>query len=139
MLKRKFTEYRRNYKGFALEVLVPLLLVISGFALSTVEIYFNSPSRPVNIDMFPLKQQLLVNSELITPLSDIGNIRPEQLFSNLDSDKFDIQYVNYTSTSSNNSEHERNVLELHDELIHRNREIEPNRYASYLVYSANDI
>ena len=44
MVKR-LTLYRRSFKAFAMELLIPLLLIVAGFQLSRISFFFNSPSK----------------------------------------------------------------------------------------------
>lgn len=52
---KRFYIYRRNIKGFITEVLVPVLLVLVGFALSKVQFFVNAPNRPLEPSLYPLK------------------------------------------------------------------------------------
>ena len=68
---KRFWTYRRNYKGLIVEIFIPVLLVLIGFAFSKVQFFFDSPERPLDVSLFPLKQRILVNQNLVR--SSAGN------------------------------------------------------------------
>lgn len=58
------------------EVVIPILLVLLGLLLSKIRIVYDSPERELSPLLFPLKQQLLVNSNLIRLHRDRHNKAP---------------------------------------------------------------
>jgi hypothetical protein len=58
---KRFFIYKRNRKGLIVEVFVPVLLVIIGFAFSKVEFFRNQPNREFVPELFPMKQRILSN------------------------------------------------------------------------------
>lgn len=62
---KRFFIYRRNYKGLIVEVLIPVLLVIIGFAFSKVQFFFNASERTLSPSLYPNPQRILMNKYLI--------------------------------------------------------------------------
>lgn len=98
---KRFWTYKRNYKGFIVEVFIPVLLVLIGFGFSKIQFFFDSPERPLVPSLFPLKQRIIVNTDLVnksgndfTPM-EIINLLPD-----LDT-AFDVTYKNYSSVPTN--------------------------------------
>lgn len=54
LFRKKFFMYKRNYKSLVFEVLMPILLVIIGFAFTKVTFFPDSPDRELVISQFPL-------------------------------------------------------------------------------------
>lgn len=54
LFRKRFFIYKKNIKGFIIEVLVPVILVLLGFALSKVEFFFDSDPRPLTPLAYPL-------------------------------------------------------------------------------------
>lgn len=52
---KRFFIYKRNYKGLIVEVLIPVVLVLIGFAFSKVQFFFSAPDRDLDPSLFPLK------------------------------------------------------------------------------------
>ena len=55
LFRKRFYIYRRNLKGLVIEILIPVLLVLIGFAFSKVSFYYNSPERVLTPSLLPLK------------------------------------------------------------------------------------
>ena len=96
VFRKRYYTYRRNFKGLLIEVFIPVLLVLIGFAFSKVQYFFNSPERLLTPTLFPLKQRILVNSNLIAKSQ--YDISPSQLMSTLPlyDTAFDATYKNYS-------------------------------------------
>jgi len=45
LFRKKFFVYKRNIKGFLVEVFVPVLMVLIGLGLSKITFYLDSPER----------------------------------------------------------------------------------------------
>lgn len=75
----------RNFKGFATELLIPGLLIVSGFGLSTIDFFVDSPKRTLSPSLFPLNQRVIYNTNGITGDGDaatlIGMLDPSTSFS----------------------------------------------------------
>lgn len=52
---KRFFIYRRNRKGLVIEVFIPVLLVLIGFAFSKVRFFVNQPERELTPGLYPLK------------------------------------------------------------------------------------
>ena len=87
-------------KGFIIEILVPILLILIGFSFSKVTFFFDSPERPLSVNELPLKQRILANGNLVQT-NRRGDISPEELLTNLPDyeEAFEITYKNYTQTN----------------------------------------
>ena len=62
---KRFYIYRRNRRGLVIEVLIPVLLVLIGFAFSKVQFFNPQPDRLLVPSLYPLKQRILVNQDPI--------------------------------------------------------------------------
>ena len=74
--------YKRDKKGIICEIIVPVILVIFGLSVSKFTFLKTSPTMPLVPTVFPLKQRLLLNEDLITTTNP-GTITPLQLYNNL--------------------------------------------------------
>lgn len=54
LFRKKYFIYRKNFKGLLVEVLIPVILVIIGFAFSKVQYFYESSSRVIEPSVFPL-------------------------------------------------------------------------------------
>ena len=52
---KRFYIYKRNYKGLIVEVLIPVLLVLIGFAFTKIKFFNNAPERALDPALFPLQ------------------------------------------------------------------------------------
>lgn len=97
LIRKRLHQYRRNYKGLVVEILVPVLLVLIGFAFSKVQFFVSSPNRPLSPDLFPLKQRIVVNQNLVRS-SPPNDISPKQLIESLPmfAEAFDVTYKDYS-------------------------------------------
>lgn len=57
--------FKRNLKYLALEILMPIILVIIGFGFSYAINFPSSPLRALSITDYPLKQRILMNSNTL--------------------------------------------------------------------------
>jgi hypothetical protein len=53
LFRKRFFVYRRSYKTFIVEVLIPIILVIIGFGFTKVEQFFLSPTRTLLPSVYP--------------------------------------------------------------------------------------
>ena len=81
MFNKRFCIYRRNYKSLLVEIFIPVLLVLLGFAFSKIQFYFDSPDRTLTTDLLPAKQRILVNTDLVRKSSN--DISPRTLIEGL--------------------------------------------------------
>ena len=82
VFRKRYYNYRRNIRGLLVEVFIPLLLVIIGLGLSKVQFFFDSPVRTLTPDLYPAKQRLFVNSDLMVR-SGANDISPMKLIESL--------------------------------------------------------
>lgn len=75
---------KRNVKGFLTDLLVPSILIITGFGLSLIEFYEDSASRTLEPSLFPLPQRTIYNTDNISgggdPATMIGLLEPSSAF-----------------------------------------------------------
>lgn len=67
---KRFYIYRRNRRGLIIEVLVPVFLVIIGFAFSKVQFFINQPERPLSTGLYPNPQRIIANEHLVVGNTD---------------------------------------------------------------------
>jgi hypothetical protein len=92
--------YKRNFKGLLNEIFIPVLLVCCGFAIAKLEFFFDSPSRTITPNLFPLQQRILVNNNTFVSAGVASdNISPQQLMSSLPNatSAFKVTYKDYTN------------------------------------------
>jgi hypothetical protein len=140
LFTKRLQLYKRNYKGLIVEVLIPVLLVLIGFAFSKVQFFFNSPERILRPSEFPLKQRIVVNQNLMKTSGNDFAIR--DIIQSLPSygSSFDARYVDYSGISVSGDDGETAVLKAFDNDVFESRLIqpyEPFRYGSYFIYEAN--
>ena len=80
---KRFYIYKRNYKGLIIEVLIPVLLVLIGFAFTKIQFFNNAPDRELDPSLFPLKQRIICNEKVIR--SSSWDISPRLLMQSLPS------------------------------------------------------
>ena len=84
IIKRRLQVYRKN-NALLYEILVPVLLMCVGLAFSKVNFFIDSPQRLLQPDGYPLKQDILYNTQL---LKTSGNdIQPAKLMMSLPDQK----------------------------------------------------
>ena len=87
-MKRRYLNTMRDVKGFLMEILCPIILVIFGLALSKIELGYKS--HPINIDMGEIgKQNILfsryhenidINKYFINDIDGVNSIKLEDNF-----------------------------------------------------------
>jgi hypothetical protein len=55
--------FRRQSAYFLLEAIVPVIFVLIGLLILQVSLLIDSPSRKIDTKMYPLPQQLYMNTE----------------------------------------------------------------------------
>lgn len=65
LFRKRFFMYKRSFKTFIVEILIPILLVILGLSFSKITFFFNSPERILSTGYYPPKQALTVNADLV--------------------------------------------------------------------------
>lgn len=50
---KRFYISRRNVRGLIIEVFIPVLLVLIGFAFSKVQFFFNQPNKTLTPTLYP--------------------------------------------------------------------------------------
>ncbi len=93
--------------------MVPVLLVLIGLAFSKVQFFFTSPTRPLETSLFPYKQRMIVNSQLVRS-SPGNNFSPKEISEALPNfgDAFDVTYKDYSQINTNRGEQA--ILEAYD-------------------------
>ena len=140
---KRFYIYRRNYKGLIVEVLIPVLLVLIGFAFSKVTFFFASNDHTLSPSLLPLKQRILVNNFPVKQSANLtGNNSTLWLSKQLPdySAAWDITMKNYTNANGT-AQGEQDMFLQFDRDVFDNRHegsVEPFRYGSYYIYEANN-
>ena len=72
VVKKRWNIYRRSFKTLLLEIIIPLILILTGFSMQKIIILFESEPRELTPDFFGKDQmeRLLVNARVINPPSD---------------------------------------------------------------------
>ncbi len=94
-MKKRFIQIIRDKKSFFLEVFCPIILVLVGLGLSSVQFINDSPTVFVNINLLPTGQKVFLNKNLFS-----NSINPIS-FQNSESVSFDYQIVNNTDSVTN--------------------------------------
>jgi hypothetical protein len=81
--------YRRSYKAFVMELLIPIVLIVVGFQLSKISFFFDSPSKELTPSSFggPQRFLLMKDTLLSSGTDDRGRLAqvltPKQFAANL--------------------------------------------------------
>ena len=128
LLTKRMHIYKRDKSGLICEIIVPIILVTLGLCETKLTILKQSPIQPLVPDVFPLKQRILLNEDLIA--SDPGTITPSQLYDNLPdaTSSFEVTYSTVTDWNAYAQE------VFNQQFVGSER---PTRYGSYLVYQAD--
>ena len=96
LFRKRFFLYKRSPRTLAVEILIPLILVIIGLSFTKVSFFFQSPPRTLLISEYPWEQRLLLNNETIVGTN--MSISPQVFFENFDSSSsaYDATYMNYS-------------------------------------------
>lgn len=70
---KRFILSKRNFKGFVVDLLIPSILIITGFGLSTIEFFVSSGQRTLEPTLFPLNQRVIYNTNGISG-ADSSNV-----------------------------------------------------------------
>lgn len=73
---KKLKESRRRTFVTFLEIFIPIMFMFLGTYFSTFDKYFQSESKVLSPDQYPLKQRILMNE---SPISNRSDISPEIL------------------------------------------------------------
>lgn len=65
LFKKRLNVYKRNVKGLITEIIIPIILVLIGFAFTKVTFFKNSPDRNLTPYDYPLKQRMEINGNLL--------------------------------------------------------------------------
>jgi hypothetical protein len=139
LIKKRLQQYKSNYKGLIIELLVPVLLVLIGLAFSKVQFFFTSPPRPLETSLYPYKQNMIVNEFLVR--NSVGNsFSPKEIIEALPNyaEAFTVTYKDYSQI--NQARGEQAIHEAFDTDVFNARNdapTEPFRYGSYFIYEAN--
>lgn len=55
LIRKRLFIYRRNYKALVVEVLIPVILVVIGFAFSKIQFFYDPSERVLEPSAYPLK------------------------------------------------------------------------------------
>ena len=101
LFRKRLYIYRRNYKGLIVEVLIPVVLVLIGFAFSKVRYFFNPPERLLTPNDYPLMQRILMNEYTVHNDSNSTNLSPSVFAKNLPdySSAFTVTYEDFSSVN----------------------------------------
>jgi hypothetical protein len=142
LFSKRFNTSKRNWRGLLIEVFIPALLILIGFGFSKIQLYFNSPERPITPALLPWKQRILVNSKLVrTSEYDIPIQSLIESLPSYDEGAFEPTYRDYSYVNTD-IRGERALLQEFDQDVFDMRlegPLEPYRYGSYFVYEANNL
>jgi hypothetical protein len=62
LIIKRYILSKRNIKGFLMDILVPSLLIITGFGIATIEFYKDSAQRVLEPSLFPTPQRVMYNT-----------------------------------------------------------------------------
>ena len=131
LIIKRFLLSRRNFKGFALDLLLPGILVIAGFGLSKIDLFKNSNQRILEPSLFPFAQRVIYNTNGISgssaaSYSDLMNLfTPSSDFT-------------FTATTSTIGSSDTATLENFDDILYNAAQVSPlspYRYGHYYLYS----
>lgn len=78
---KRFNSYRRAKKRIFVEMLLPSLTMVFGVYLSTIEFSPRSEERVITPSLYPLKQKLLMNKDIIS--QENSDLPPDVFWKNL--------------------------------------------------------
>ena len=131
LFMKRFIMSKRNFKGFLVDLLIPSLLIIVGFGISTIDFYKNSSQRTLEPSLFPLQQRVIYNTNGITVT---GTSSASTLMSFL-TPSADFSTTGTTSTVGSS---DTATLENFDDVIYNAAQVsplDPFRYGHYYLYS----
>ena len=121
---------KRNFKGFIIDLLIPVMLIIAGFGVATIEFFKDSDQRVLEPSLFPLQQRVIYNTNLI------GTGSPTTLINLLDpSTSFSPSGMTSTVGST-----DLETLQNFDNILYAEAQkspIEPYRYGSYYFHTVD--
>lgn len=147
----------RGWRGTVFEIIAPVLFVAAGFGIIKLTFLYESPERELSTKIFPLPQEILVNSEPVmnedTDGSKFKNNTKELIdflpasYTLLTDFDFEVTYRNYTEDLYRDKaafvtgwrEPIFDMFEQFDEDSFEERRRMPYRYGSYLIYQANNV
>jgi len=132
VLAKRGNIYKRDRGGLACEVIVPLIMVLAGCALTKIAFLFQSDPQTLSVDQFPLPQRMLVNDVTVVN-SGAGNVDPMILYNNLPNVTDGAFEFNKTSVTNN--------VTYYDMVTEQQfaGDRQPYHYGSYLVYEADTV
>ena len=128
---KRFIMSKRNFKGFIVDMLIPSLLIIVGFGISTIDFYKSSSQRTLEPSLFPLTQRVIYNTNGIsgTSASSVSTLM------NYLTPSSDFTLTGATSTVGST---DTTTLENFDDVIYNAAQVsplDPFRYGHYYLYS----
>ena len=73
IIKKRTNIYRRSLKTLVLEIIIPLILILTGFSSQKIIILYQSESRELSTDLYGREgeiERILVNANVVNPASD---------------------------------------------------------------------
>ena len=147
----------RGWRSLLFEIIAPTLFVAAGFGIIKLTFLYESPEREISTKIFPLPQEILVNSEPVmneafdgskfkNNTKELIDFLPASYTLLTDFD-FEVKYRNYTENLHRDKyayvtgccEPIFDMFDQFDEDTFNERKRMPYRYGSYLVYQANNI
>jgi len=65
VFRKRFFTYRRSWRALLGDIFIPILIVLIGLGFTKVKFFSDSPPRQLEPSLFPLKQRIIVNSEIV--------------------------------------------------------------------------
>jgi ATP-binding cassette, subfamily A (ABC1), member 3 len=120
---------KRNYKGFIVDLLLPVALIIVGFGLATIQFFKDSDQRILEPNLFSLPQRVIYNTNIQSgagnPATLIGLLEPSGAFSATGV----VSTIGGTNTDT---------LNTFDDILYNAAQtspLEPFRYAHYYFHT----
>jgi ATP-binding cassette, subfamily A (ABC1), member 3 len=120
---------KRNYREFIFNLIVPVILIVIGFGLATVQFFKDSDQRVLEPKLFPLPQRLIYNTNIQSgagsPATLIGLLEPAGHFTT-------------TGVSSAIGGTNTETLNTFDDILYDAAQVsplEPHRYAHYYFHT----
>lgn len=120
---------KRNYKEFIFNLIVPIILIVIGFGLATVQFFKDSDQRVLEPSLFPLPQRLIYNTNIQSgagsPATLIGLLEPSSYFS---------PTAVTSAIGGTNTE----TLNTFDDILYNAAQVnplEPHRYSHYYFHT----
>jgi ATP-binding cassette, subfamily A (ABC1), member 3 len=125
-MKKRFIQIIRDKKSFFLEVFCPIILVLVGLGLSSVQFINDSPIVNVNINLLPSGQTVFINRNLFS------NVTNPISFKDLDNSNVTFNY----QTTNNGQSVANTILNFNNLLYSLNY---TNSYGSYYILNFDKV